>query len=561
MDKGQLRVLLVEDDPDDYLLTSELLQEIPGNKIAIDWAKDFDAGRAAISRCQHDAVLLDYRLGKDTGLFLLRQALEEGCKAPIILLTGQGDRDLALEALEAGAADYLVKGDINAVMLERSIRYALQQKNHALELEERVVERTAELEEANRALREREKEIRALFETAESARVSAEAAKTRAEAATRAKDDFLAALSHELRTPLNPALLLATSLAQDGSLPEGVRDDIDVIARGIALQAQLVDDLLDLTRITGGKLRLDLVPIDAHASMRHVYDILRADIQERDIKVTLEFAAQHHFIKADAVRVQQIFWNVLKNAVKFTPPGGSVTVRSTNPAGRPDSLEMAITDTGIGIEPEMLGRVFDAFIQEEHDSGHRFGGLGLGLAITHRLTALQQGRIRAQSAGRGQGSTFRVELPLAAPEEQATATQSPRQKSENAVKTRTILLVEDHDETRNALTKLLERRGHRLVSVGTAEGARAAAAAGEFDLIISDLGLPDGDGHKLMAELHEAYGWPGIALSGYGMDEDLARSRAAGFFTHLTKPVDIRVLESAIAAAPRPRVENSVPVG
>lgn len=187
MDKGQLRVLLVEDDPDDYLLTSELLREIPGNKITIDWAKDFDAGQAAIARREHDAVLLDYRLGKDTGLLLLRKALDHGCKAPIILLTGQGDRDLALEALEAGAADYLVKGDINAVMLERSIRYALQQKQHALELEDRVMERTTKLEEANAALREREKQIRALFETAESARLSAEAAKSRAEAATRAK--------------------------------------------------------------------------------------------------------------------------------------------------------------------------------------------------------------------------------------------------------------------------------------------------------------------------------------------------------------------------------------
>ncbi len=333
MDKVPLRVLLVEDDPDDYLLTSELLQEIPGSKITIDWAKDFDAGRAALRKCEHDAVLLDYRLGKETGMHLLREALGQGCKAPVILLTGQGDRDLALEALEAGAADYLVKGDINAVVLERSIRYALQQKRHALELEEKVRERTAELEEANRALRESEKRIRALLDTTESARVSAEAAKSRAEAATRAKDDFLAALSHELRTPLNPALLLATSLAEDPSVPAAVREDIEVIARGIALQAQLVDDLLDLTRITGGKLRLDLLPIDAHASMRHVHDILRADIQEREIKLTLELGAAHHVIKADAVRVQQIFWNVLKNAVKFTPPGGSVTVRSSNPAG------------------------------------------------------------------------------------------------------------------------------------------------------------------------------------------------------------------------------------
>ncbi len=551
MDKGQLRVLLVEDDPDDYLLTSDLLQEIPGIKVAIDWAKDFDAGREALVACDHDAVLLDYRLGKDTGMSLLREALGQGCRAPIILLTGQGDRDLALEALEAGAADYLVKGDINAVMLERSIRYALQQKRHALELEEKVTERTAALEEANRALRDSEKRIRALLDTTESARVSAEAAKSRAEAATRAKDDFLAALSHELRTPLNPALLLATSLAEDPSVPATVRGDIEVIARGIALQAQLVDDLLDLTRITGGKLRLDLVSIDAHASMRHVHDILRADIQEREIKLTLELGAAQHVIKADAVRVQQIFWNVLKNAVKFTPAGGSVTVRSSNPPESPQVLAFEVTDTGIGIEAEMLNRVFDAFIQEEHGQGHRFGGLGLGLAITHRLVGLQSGKIQARSAGRGCGSTFRIELPLAAPKEQSPAALAPRRAAAEPLDVRRILLVEDHQETRTTLAKLLERRGHTVASAGTAEGARGLAAAETYDLVISDLGLPDGDGHELMAEFHARYALPGIALSGYGMDDDLARSRAAGFFTHLTKPVDIRVLESAIAAAPR----------
>lgn len=550
MDKGQLRVLLVEDDPDDYLLTSELLEEIPGNKIALDWAKDFDAGRAAMTRCEHDAILLDYRLGKGDGLLLLREALNLGCKAPIILLTGQGDRDLALEALEAGAADYLVKGDIDAVVLERAIRYALQQKRYALELEEKVAERTAELEQANTALRETETQIRALFETAESARVSAEAAKGRAETASRAKDDFLAALSHELRTPLNPALLLATSLAEDPSVPPRVRKDIDVIAKGIALQAQLIDDLLDITRITGGKLRLDLQPMDAHAALRLAHDILRADIEERAINVTLELFATSHQIMADAVRVQQIFWNVLKNAVKFTPPGGMVTVRTSNPPQMAACLQVEIIDTGIGIEPEMIGRVFDAFIQEEHDRGHRFGGIGLGLAITHRLVELQNGSIQAESVGRGKGATFRIQLPLASADAVVKATPlSAPAKSAPAARRR-ILLVEDHEQTRVTLAQLLERRGHRVLGVGTTAGARSKAASGEWDLVISDLGLPDGDGYKLMAELRDAYRLPGIALSGYGMDDDINRSLTSGFFAHLTKPVDIHALEAAIANAP-----------
>jgi signal transduction histidine kinase len=552
MDKSPLRVLLIEDDPDDYVLTRELLEEIPGNKIALDWAKNSDEGMAALERCEHDAFLLDYRLGKEDGLALLRKAFLHGCRAPVILLTGEGDRDLALQALEAGAADYLVKGEIDAAALERSIRYSLQTKRYALELQEKVAERTAELEEANAALRESEKQIRALFETAESARVSAEAAKGRAEAATRAKDDFLAALSHELRTPLNPALLLATSLAGDETLPPQVRSDIDVIAKGIALQAQLVDDLLDITRITGGKLRLDLRPIDAHAALRHALNILQADIREREINCTLDLAAGRQTIKADAVRLQQIFWNVLKNAVKFTPRGGSIIVRTGNPPENPDTLAVEVIDSGVGITAEMIARVFDAFIQEDDNRGHRFGGIGLGLAITQRLVELQHGRITAESAGKGKGATFRIEMPLDKSEPERRPAVNDASPAAAPQTPRRILLVEDHEQTRSTLERLLQRRGHTVEGVATMCAARERAATGEYDLIISDLGLPDGDGHKLMAELHDNHGLPGIALSGYGMDHDIARSRANGFFAHLTKPVDIRVLESAIAAAPHP---------
>jgi signal transduction histidine kinase len=553
--KGPFRMLLIEDDPDDYLLTSELLREIPGVQISLDWIDNFDAGMVEIARCDHDAVLLDYRLGAGDGLELLREALRHGCRAPVILLTGNGDRELALQALSAGAADYLVKGEIDAIDLERSIRYALQQKRHAYELEEKVAERTKELEQANEALRESEKKIRALFESAEAARISAENARSRAEAATRAKDDFLAALSHELRTPLNPALLLATSMAEDESLPAQVRSDIDVIAKGIALQAQLVDDLLDITRITGGKLRLDLRPIDAHAALCHAHNILRGDIHDREIEFVLDLAAPKHTIKADAVRLQQIFWNVLKNAVKFTARGGSVTVRTRNPGKNPKALEVEVIDTGVGIAPEMLGKVFDAFIQEESNRGHRFGGIGLGLAITQRLVELQNGRIVAESKGRGFGATFRIELPL----DTATPVSDPASDSGVPAESqahRRILLVEDHEQTRSTLSLLLQRRGHSVEGVATTGAARERAAAGDFDLIISDLGLPDGDGHKLMAELHDNHGLPGIALSGYGMDHDIARSRTSGFFAHLTKPVDIHALESAIAAAPHPVVAH-----
>ena len=402
------------------------------------------------------------------------------------------------------------------------------------------------------ALRQSEAQSRVHSESAEAARISAEAARTRAETATRAKDDFLAALSHELRTPLNPALLLATALADDATLSARVRGDIDVISKGIALQAQLVDDMLDLTRITTGKLRLDLQPIDAHLAMRHAYEIVRADAHEQQIEVTFDLAAAHNCIKADAVRVQQIFWNVLKNAVKFTPPGGAITVRTHNPAENERMLVVEISDTGVGIAPEMLGQVFDALIQEEHAGTHRFGGIGLGLAITRRLVEAQDGRIHAESAGRGQGATFHIELPLEAPELCAPGeSQLPgAPRDAPSAQARRILLVEDHELTRTTLARLLQRRGHHVVTAATAAQARELVATSECDLIISDLGLPDGDGHALLVELRNAHNLPAIALSGYGMEEDRERSRQSGFFMHLTKPIDIHVLENAIAAAP-----------
>ncbi|HEV2007321.1 MAG TPA: ATP-binding protein, partial [Burkholderiales bacterium] len=384
------------------------------------------------------------------------------------------------------------------------------------------------------ALRQSEAQSRVHYESAEAARISADAARTRAETATRSKDEFLAALSHELRTPLNPALLLASSLADDAELPPRVRGDIEIIGQAITLQAQLVDDLLDITRITGGKLRLDLHPLDAHTALRHACEILGREAKERQIEITLDLAAPEHSIEADVVRMQQIFWNLLKNAVKFTTPGGVITVRTCNPPEDKKTLLIEIADTGIGIEPEMLGNIFDAFVQEEHAGARRFGGLGLGLAIARNLVELQKGRIRAQSAGRDQGTTFFIELPLAAVSARPAPDSSPpAAHAAPNQPARRILLVEDHELTRTTLARLLQRRGHHVAVAATAAQARELAATSECDLIISDLGLPDGDGHTLLVELRNAHGLPAIALSGYGMEEDRERSRKSGFFIHL----------------------------
>lgn len=238
-------------------------------------------------------------------------------------------------------------------------------------------------------------------------------ARDRAIAASRAKDNFLAALSHELRTPLTPVLLLASEEAHNPRLSPEVRQDFEMIAKNVALEARLIDDLLDLTRITRGKLVLEQRPADAHVILRDALTTVEPDFRERRIDLKVTMAAPRHRLHGDPVRLQQVFWNVLKNAAKFTPVGGRVTVE-THVADR-NRLLLRVTDSGIGLTPAELKRIFEAFSQGDHadtPAGHQFGGLGLGLAISERLVELHGGVIRASSAGRGKGATFEIELPL-----------------------------------------------------------------------------------------------------------------------------------------------------
>ena len=382
-----------------------------------------------------------------------------------------------------------------------------------------------------------------------------EQARDEALAASRAKDDFLAALSHELRTPLNPVLLLASDAAARPDLPESIREDFDLIRKNVELEARLIDDLLDLTRITRGKLALDLRLVDPQAALQDAIETVGGDARAKGINLSCHPDPSRPLVRGDPVRLQQIFWNILKNAVKFTADGGSiaVVVRADPAAGR---LVFTIKDNGIGLTAEELPRIFRIFSQGEHaDEGgpHRFGGLGLGLAISRTLVELHAGTIQAASGGRGQGATFVVDLPLAhevpaaAP---APAAPKPRPGPVPPARApRCLLLVEDHAPTRTVLAQMLEGRGYRVISAGSVAEARACAAKElGIEVLISDIGLPDGNGYDLMTELSAAGPLHGIALTGYGMDHDLAASRRAGFSTHLTKPVRIQMIAEALSA-------------
>jgi PAS domain S-box-containing protein len=366
-------------------------------------------------------------------------------------------------------------------------------------------------------------------------------AKERAEAASRAKDDFLAALSHELRTPLTPVLMMASALGDDPALPTDVREHLAMMRRNVELEARLIDDLLDLTRINRGKLAIAPVIADVHQLLAYTAEIVLSDRLGKDVSIAFKHGAGRHHALADPARLQQVFWNLIKNAIKFTPAGGTITVSTHNDAQ--DRIILSVEDTGIGISVEAQSSIFEAFEQGDAAGQHRYGGLGLGLAISKAIMEAHGGTIAATSEGQGHGAVFTITLasvaPPASPDEGSTGQPGPTQGLR-------LLIVEDHETTRAVLAQLLTRRGHQVTTASSSQEALSTYAAGAFDAVISDLGLPDGSGLELMREIQRLRPVPAIALSGYGMEDDLRLSKEAGFFAHLVKPVNLGQLRQLI---------------
>jgi len=370
------------------------------------------------------------------------------------------------------------------------------------------------------------------------------------QAASEAKDRFLASLSHELRTPLTPVLAVVSALEEDARVPADLRRPLDLVRRNVELEARLIDDLLDLTRIVRGKLELHPEVTDARKVIEHTIEICCGGDAAGCPPVVTDLAAEDHRLWADPSRLTQVLWNLLNNAVKFTAPEGTITVRSRNDG---DRLILQVSDTGMGIDPRVLPHVFDAFEQGRARSPRGAGGLGLGLAISKAIVELHGGRLTAESRGRGQGATFTVSLPASLPRvDHETGEIEVAGKTiaapEPAAGPLHILLVEDHADTAEAMAELLSLLGYRVTTAATVAEALGTAGAERFDLVLSDLGLPDGSGLDLMRELgrRNGEGVPGIALSGYGMEEDVRESLEAGFRKHLTKPVTLQQLEGAI---------------
>lgn len=373
-------------------------------------------------------------------------------------------------------------------------------------------------------------------------------AKEQAERASRAKDDFLAQLSHELRTPLTPVLMAAADLREDQELPGHAREQLAMIERNVGLEARLIDDLLDLTRVTRGKLIMRTEPCEAHALLQHVVEMVRDEAREKKLEVALDLKAERSLLHGDATRLQQVFWNLLRNAVKFTPGGGRVEIRTRDgeASGDGSRLRIEVSDNGIGFDPASGERIFQPFEQGAAANDQRFPGLGLGLAIARAIVDLHGGQIRGASDGPGCGAKFTVDLPAAQQRPAAREAGETVDRAREPEPSMRLLVVEDDQPTLQVLVRLLTRAGHIVTAVNSIGAARTAASGQTFDAVISDLGLPDGTGMELMEHLHATYGLRGVALSGYGMEEDVQRSTLAGFAAHLVKPIEIDELRRTL---------------
>jgi signal transduction histidine kinase/ActR/RegA family two-component response regulator len=369
--------------------------------------------------------------------------------------------------------------------------------------------------------------------------------------ANAAKDQFLALLSHELRNPLSPVIAMVGELEASAPDSPEVRRALEVIRRNVELEARLIDDLLDVTRISKGKLQLSLETASVHEILQRSYEICREDIAAKDLGIEFRLRAERAYVQGDPARLQQVFWNLIKNSVKFTPEKGRIVIETFNPS--PDAIEIRTTDTGIGIEANKMKTIFKAFEQGQSSITRRFGGLGLGLAISKAMVAAHGGVIKAESNGRDRGATFVVTLKTVAAPTLAVVDGGNQPSKREAVKgtqatkpVRRVLVVDDHFDTCTGMKMMLERRGYRVTLAHTADQAVERTRHEEFDLVISDIGLPDRSGYELMQELSTTKGLRGIALSGFGMENDVRRARAAGFSEHLTKPINFDRLEASI---------------
>jgi signal transduction histidine kinase len=471
-----------------------------------------------------NVLILDGQLPGMSGLEICRflRATVDEVTLPILMLTVQGNKADIVEALSGGANDYLTK------------------PYDAAELVARVggLNRMRRLYGDLQVERQRLKAI-----DAERERLLAHANDgwKKADEANRGKDDFLAVVSHELRTPLN-AISGWVSLLKGGQLPaEKAKHALDTIERNARSQTQLIDDLLDVSRIISGKLHMQMELVNFEDLMRLAHDAVEPQAQAKGLHLSIDVAPGNYEVVGDAGRLQQVVWNILNNAVKFTPEGGNIALRLVSD----DRVRLSVSDSGRGIDAQLLPFIFDRFRQAESSVTRRHGGLGLGLAIVKHLVELHGGKVRAESPGEGQGATFSIELELASgmPSEVAREARAQPKPSGLELSKLRVLIVDDDEDCRDVLAHVLGLAGAYVRLAASASAALDSLSQELPDVMVSDIGMPDEDGFSLIKKVRaraaeQGGKLPAVALTAYARREDRAAALRAGFNGHVAKPVE-----------------------
>jgi signal transduction histidine kinase len=579
-----VNILLVDDEARNL----DVLESILGTTdYRLVRAQTADEALMALLQGEFAAIVLDIRMPDINGLELaqLIKQRKRSRDIPILFLTAHlSDEGDMLRGYDVGAVDYLTK-PVNPDILRSKIAVfadlfrktrALAAANEALEkevlerlraeealrqaneeLEARVQQRTGDLLRMNQVLRENEERLRQAFEEKQQLLESERAARSEAERASRLKDDFLATVSHELRTPLNAILGWAQILTQGkNELPKVAAQGMDAILRNARAQAHLIEDLLDMSRIVSGKIRLNLRTLGLAEIVDLAVGTITPAAQSKGVALETSVRDCAPAVRGDSERLQQILLNLLSNAVKFTPKGGQVRVAVE--AG--DAwAEVVISDTGQGITSEFMPYVFDPFRQADPSTTRRHGGLGLGLAVVQHLVELHGGVVRAESPGEGLGSTFYVRIPLAgAAVDETGGFEGPAAAAPDAAAHATLigvrlLIVEDEPDTRDAIARFLQDYGATVAAVGSAAEALEQLQRDTFDVLISDIGMPEVDGYELIRELRAREAGtgrhlPALAVTAFTREEDQQRALHEGFSEYLPKPVNTARLLSVLMA-------------
>jgi signal transduction histidine kinase len=540
------RVLILDDDLATLTLERKILERAG---YAVIGASTPESAQDAIEQQQPDIVLLDYRLdGAVSGLEFFRSMRAAGHGLPAILVTSFADEAKVIEALRAGIRDVVPKsGDYLDYLPQAVSRVFTQVKA------ERQVAESEELKRLVEALRASAAERERLLE-------SERAARAESERASRLKDDFLATLSHELRTPLNAILGWSHLLRARPLDARQIAAGLETIERNARVQAQLVDDLLEMSRIISGKLRLEVMPLDLSAVIDAAMGTVRPAAEAKGIRMQAALDPAAGPIAGDPARIQQVLWNLLSNAIKFTPRDGRVSIRLARVDGH---VEIAVTDTGQGITADFLPYLFDRFRQADSSTTREHRGMGLGLSIVKNLVEMHGGTVTAASAGEGQGATFVIALPLTIPQAQAEAEDDGLHPHASALDPGPapalrltglrVLVVDDEADARELLTRMLTEYGAEVRSAPSAADALQCLASWTPNVLISDISMPRIDGYDLIRSIRrlpaERGGQtPALALTAFARSEDRQRALVAGYQAHLAKPAQPAELITLIAS-------------